>query len=481
MKVILAAILVIAMCAPAEDKVSSLPLMLPFDTYGVYSGYIDIGGKEGKHMHYIFVEAETNKATAPLVVWFNGGPGCSSVLAWAQEHGPWIMPDGSDQFIQNPFSWNKKANMLYIESPAGVGYSYTDKPNPEYDDVDSAKDNYATVLGWFEKFPEYKNNKFFIAGESYAGIYVPYLAQQIVAGENDIKLEGILVGNGVTNWDLDCENAYLSMGFWHNLEDIEWESQMEKNHCFNENLGARTTDNSNDVPNKDMCDTLELEFEQKVGRVNVYDVYRHCYYPDEKERTQLMTIDGEEKEVKLGMTAQEYTPWLFKQHEKQGLKVDVPCVYATGTSKYFNRQDVRNALHIKTSQTWELCTDRIKYTRLQRASQWIYPTLKQHGIRVLHYSGNTDGAVPTEGTRNWIRTLGWKVTSEYQPYYVRNKQVGGFVEEREGITLATVQGVGHMAPQWYPEASYYVFTQFLDGKHIANPEVVNEEVEMLSQ
>lgn len=389
------------------------------------------------------------------------------------------MPDGSNKFVQNPYSWNKKANMLYIESPAGVGYSYTDKPDPEYDDVQSAKDNYATVLGWFEKFPEYKTHRVFVSGESYAGIYVPYLAHQIVTNQNDIKLEGILVGNGVTNWDLDCNNAYVAMGFWHNIEDLEWEAAMEKNNCFVEQLGARAETDSIGEPNRDACNDLELEFEQKVGRVNIYDIYRHCYYPDEGQRSKLMTIDGEEKEVKMGMTAQEYSPWLFPQHNKRGLKVDVPCVYASGTSEYFNRQDVRNMLHVKTSQTWELCTDRIQYNTLQRASQWIYPILKEHNIRVLHYSGNTDGAVPTEGTRNWIRTLGWDVKSEYQPYYVRNKQVGGFVEVRDGITLATVQGVGHMAPQWYPEASFYVFTQFLNNKPIANPDAL--EVQQLSQ
>lgn len=82
MKLFIALLIAVSICAPAEDKVESLPGMLPFP-FGVYSGYIDIGGKEGKHLHYIFVEAETDKDNAPLVIWFNGGPGCSSVLAWA--------------------------------------------------------------------------------------------------------------------------------------------------------------------------------------------------------------------------------------------------------------------------------------------------------------------------------------------------------------------------------------------------------------
>jgi hypothetical protein len=172
--------------------------------------------------------------------------------------------------------------------------------------------------------------------------------------------------------------------------------------------------------------------------VNIYDIYRHCYYPEDGLLTGTTTINGVEKIYKRGMTAQEYTPWLFKHHNARGLKVDVPCVYATGPSDYFNRQDVRMALHIETEQVWELCTDRIDYERGDIASQWVYPLLKDAGIRIIHYSGNTDGAVPTEGTRSWIHAMGWTVKSAYQPYFIKNNQIGGFVEERDGIIMATI-------------------------------------------
>ena len=58
------------------------------------------------------------------MVWFNGGPGCSSLLGWIQENGPYVVEDGERTFHENAFSWNKEANVLYIESPVAVGYSY---------------------------------------------------------------------------------------------------------------------------------------------------------------------------------------------------------------------------------------------------------------------------------------------------------------------------------------------------------------------
>lgn len=74
----------------------------------------------------------------------------------------------------NPYAWNKKANLLYIESPGGVGFSKGERSF--YNDQSTAEDNLQALLAFFKKFPNLKKNDFYISGESYAGIYVPYLA-----------------------------------------------------------------------------------------------------------------------------------------------------------------------------------------------------------------------------------------------------------------------------------------------------------------
>jgi len=150
-------------------------------TFDMYSGFLDIDG--GKHIHYIFVESQYDKLRDPVIVWFNGGPGCSSLLGFGAEHGPYIMKDGNTRFEQtlNEWSWNTNANVLYIESPAGVGYSWLDagyKPKPIYDDDITAKDAWNAINVWQGRFPEFNAAEIFIAGESYAGIYVPYLVHE---------------------------------------------------------------------------------------------------------------------------------------------------------------------------------------------------------------------------------------------------------------------------------------------------------------
>lgn len=228
----------VALAAPAEDKVDYLPGMATFD-FGLYSGYIDVN--TDKRLHYMFAESQGNASTDPLVIWFNGGPGCSSMLGFVQEHGPYVMENGGDSFHKNDYSWNREANMLYIESPAGVGFSYCGVAGGcAYDDDQSAADNLAAVLNWYKKFPEYQQHELYISGESYAGIYVPYLANQIHdynvnnTQNADVfkpNLKGFMVGNGVTNWKYDTTPAYLEMAYWHGLYDSDLYEAFKDNKC----------------------------------------------------------------------------------------------------------------------------------------------------------------------------------------------------------------------------------------------------------
>lgn len=133
----------------------------------------------------------------------NGGPGCTSKIGFLQEVGPFYLPEGPNydltQLVANPYSWVKLAHLLFIDSPAGVGYSINSDVNYTHNDMNTARDNLAALNSFFIKFDLYKNNKFFIGGESYAGKYIPDLALRILES-GLINLQGILIGNGILNW-----------------------------------------------------------------------------------------------------------------------------------------------------------------------------------------------------------------------------------------------------------------------------------------
>lgn len=112
--------------APDQDEIQSLPGLAKQPSFRQYSGYLR--GSGSKRLHYWFVESQKDPQSSPVVLWLNGGPGCSSLDGLLTEHGPFLVqPDGAT-LKYNPYSWNLIANVLYLESPAGVGFSYsTDK------------------------------------------------------------------------------------------------------------------------------------------------------------------------------------------------------------------------------------------------------------------------------------------------------------------------------------------------------------------
>ena len=190
----------VARAAVPADVIPTLP------GYGVppsvwASGYLEAGN--GKHLHYTFIQSMSAPATDPVTAWFNGGPGCSSLEGAFAELGQLLVDEkNASQLVYNPYTWSNRSNLLFIEAPACVGYSYADTIDGcTHDDSTQAVDNYNAVVDFFGKYPELQANSFYITGESYAGIYVPTLAKAVVqgnaAGVNPkINLKGIMVGNG---------------------------------------------------------------------------------------------------------------------------------------------------------------------------------------------------------------------------------------------------------------------------------------------
>ena len=143
-----------ALAAPAEDLMKRLPNASPFETL-TYSGYLTVS--ETKALHYVFAESYSDPKNDPVIIWFNGGPGCSSMLGFMQENGPRMINDGETFIEDNPYPWNLRANVIWLESPAGVGYSYAGtQADLSTNDMVQSQDALAALYSWYAKFPEYK-------------------------------------------------------------------------------------------------------------------------------------------------------------------------------------------------------------------------------------------------------------------------------------------------------------------------------------
>jgi len=207
MKVVFISILLVL--ALASDRPKPVNISSINEVYGQhwFSGYLDLDDNT-THMHYFFFPSQNNQKTDPVLFWFNGGPGCSSLLGALYEHGPFLINDAFASLINNQFAWNKKANVVYIESPANVGFSYMDTKAPTWNDDMVAKLNARAIREFFETWPEFQGRDTYLSGESYAGIYVPTAFYELhSSGEKTplkFNLKGFAVGNGCTD-PLECE------------------------------------------------------------------------------------------------------------------------------------------------------------------------------------------------------------------------------------------------------------------------------------
>ena len=151
MKTVLISLLFIAALASTKPDAVKIDSVSAVYDKQWYSGYLDVELEKlgAIHMHYFFFPSQNNPDTDPVLFWFNGGPGCSSLLGALYEHGPFILNDAFGALIYNRYSWNLKANVVYIESPAQVGFSYMDGKPPTWTDSLVATLNAAAIREFF--------------------------------------------------------------------------------------------------------------------------------------------------------------------------------------------------------------------------------------------------------------------------------------------------------------------------------------------
>ncbi|KAG0487942.1 hypothetical protein HPP92_006753 [Vanilla planifolia] len=250
---------------------------------------------------------------APLVLWLNGGPGCSSIAYGASEElGPFhIHPDGRNLYI-NPFSWNNVANILFLESPAGVGFSYSKTTSDLYTVGDQR-----TV----------QVQEFYIAGESYAGHYVPQLSQLVyrknkVIQNPIINFKGFMVGNAVT----DDYNDYIgTFEYW-------WSHGLISDKTYSD-LKVACPSQSSEHPSV-QCLKLQNTAAEEMGNIDPYSIYSPTC------NTSTSSFFHKRKG---------HYPWMSRAYD--------PCTVRYA-QVYYNLPEVQTALHANVTglnYTWKDC------------------------------------------------------------------------------------------------------------------------------
>ena len=142
-----------------------------------------------------------NSATAPVLLWLQGGPGGSSMFGLFNEHGPFIITSDLN-VLKRSTAWSMTHHLLYIDNPVGTGFSFTKLERCYAQNEDNVgTDLYDALSQFFTLFPNLKKNDFYVTGESYAGKYVPAIAHTIHTmnpqAKEKINLKGIAIGDGL--------------------------------------------------------------------------------------------------------------------------------------------------------------------------------------------------------------------------------------------------------------------------------------------
>ncbi|KAN0114848.1 putative carboxypeptidase Y like protein A [Hyaloscypha variabilis] len=398
------------------------PSKLGVDKVKQYSGYLD-DEENDKHLFYWFFESRNDPKNDPVILWLNGGPGCSSLTGLFLELGPSSI-DSKLKLHDNPYSWNANASVIFLDQPVNVGYSYSG--SSVSNTIAAGKDVYALLTLFFKQFPEYAKQDFHIAGESYAGHYIPVFTSEILSHKKrNINLKSVLIGNGLTDGYTQYEHyrpmacgkggypAVLDEGECQAMDNALPRCQSLIQNCYDSESVWSC------VPASIYCNNAFIGPYQKTGQ-NVYDIRGKC-------------------------------------EDSSNL-----CYSALGyISEYLNKKEVQQELGAEVS-SYDSCNFDINRNFLFQGD-WMQPfhrlvpgILEQ--IPVLIYAGDADFICNWLGNQAWTEALEWPGQKDFNKASIKDIKLDsgdkyGKIKSSGNFTFLQIFGAGHMVPMDQPEAS----------------------------
>ncbi|KIP08636.1 hypothetical protein PHLGIDRAFT_126931 [Phlebiopsis gigantea 11061_1 CR5-6] len=412
-------------------------------TVNAYTGYIDV---EARHLFFYFFESRSKPEEDDVIFWTNGGPGCSSSAGLFMELGPCRVNDVHNVTF-NPYSWNEKANVFFIDQPIGVGFSYADHGEYVSTTEEAAVDVASFVAIFFEHFSDFKGRPFHMAGESAGGRFIPVFASTvyeqnaklIAAGATPVNLDSAMIGNGCTDWKAMMSSWYTLMCQPTHLDPISdistcvgMKQRLSRCEKWFQEACYDTSDAINCNAALAFCATI-TDGPFNAAGINPYDITKSCT-PEELEDSLCYPI--------------------MKK-----------------MSAFLDRPDIRKTIGVDASRgNFSMCNMEVN-ARFEAKLDHIFPTqlyisaLLERGVRVLIYVGANDWACNWVGNERMTLALEWTGQDEFAAQPLREWKVGGqkagLTRSAGPLTFVTIDGAGHMAPYDKGEESLEIVKRWL--------------------
>ncbi|CAH9140457.1 unnamed protein product [Cuscuta epithymum] len=384
----------------------------PQEALPTKSGYLTVNSTTGSAIFYTFYEARNPISThsqTPLLIWLQGGPGCSSMIGNFYELGPWLVSrkTGRISLDPNPGSWNRIFGLLFLDNPIGTGFSVSASPEEiPRNQRDVARHLFIAI----QKFialdaASFRTRPIYITGESYAGKYVPTIGYYILQmnyglpQSSRVNLAGVAIGNGLTHPIAQVAthaiNAY-NIGLINDKQRTELEKLQEVAVALTEagNWSEATSARSN----------VLARLQNMTGLATLLDFRRQIPYED------AMVAD------------------------------------------FLNNKEMKRLLKAKEDITFETCSEEVDQaltSDIMKSAREMVELLVQK-TKVLLYQGQCDlqdGVVSTEA---WIETMRWKGLGEFlaaeRNVWMVNEELAGYVQSNGNLTHVVVLAAGHLVP-----------------------------------
>ncbi|KAF2134769.1 serine carboxypeptidase, partial [Dothidotthia symphoricarpi CBS 119687] len=438
---------------------------VPFDIGESYAGLLPISDSlnETRKLFFWFFPSTLENAPEEVVIWLNGGPGCSSLSGLLTENGPFTWEAGTNAPVANPYSWTNLTNMIWVEQPVGVGYSQG-TPNIT-DEVQLATEFRGFWKSFFDTF-ELQGWKTYITGESYGGYYVPYIADGFIGADDDqyYNLAGISINDPIIGDETIQQQVVILpyVEFWQNLMFL------------NDSFMSDIRKHQDDCGYTDYLDTY-FKFPPPKGP---FPVLPDPFSTDNYTCDQFDNFYSAILEVNPCFNIYHITETCPHPFSQLGI-VNTGDYQPPGAVVYFNRTDVQEALHAVVGTNWEQCTnvnvfgngdDSGSDTSVGPANNGVLQRVIEYTNNTIIGSGDLDMLLSTNGTLFAIQNMTWNgaqglssypATPLYAPYHpeynggaLAGAGIQGVWTQERGMTFYTARLAGHELPGYTPGVAY---------------------------
>ncbi|KTW26336.1 hypothetical protein T552_02821 [Pneumocystis carinii B80] len=421
------------------------------DVVTQYSGYIQF---QKRYLYYYFLESRSDPMKDPLILWLNGGPGCSSFFGMFFALGPskYDLEDGSIYY--NPWSWNHRSSLIFLDQPAGAGFSYNEDDKDISLLAESSWNFYIFMVLFFTAFPQYSHLDFHLAGESYAGHFIPIFAAEIMEYKHkpldlsdipekidkfpDINLKTVMIGNGYVD-------PYNQFAYFYYVGCSKlWGGLLPSSVC----------DTMRGYVDK-CLNFLEFCLDYMESECTCSSSIRYCNI-HLLEPFITAGIDLYDRRLKFSTVENQFANFIKFVNDKK--------VFFNATSRY------------------SLCNYNITMAFLKKGeqAQSVVPFVKSlldDNIKVLVFAGDQDIICNWYGVSSWVHEMKWNHTEEFnnqsfRPWSLKRKlgnklkgTIAGQVKHHSGLTLLRVRDAGHSVGETQPEYNFEMYLRWLSGDY----------------